>query len=82
MQGQCAECHAVRGTAAAGRSGPDLTHIGSRRSLGAGQTPNNVGAIEGWIAQPQAIKPGVNMPAVAISVSDREAAAAYLTSLK
>ena len=82
VQGQCAECHAVRGTAAAGRSGPDLTHIGSRRSLGAGQTPNNVGAIEGWIAQPQAIKPGANMPAVTLSVPDREAAAAYLTSLK
>ena len=80
--GQCAECHVVRGTAAAGRAGPDLTHVGSRRSLAAGEIPNTRGSIEGWIADPQAIKPGANMPAVTLSVADREAAAAYLTSLK
>jgi cytochrome c oxidase subunit II len=32
---ECHACHTIRGTAAHGRSGPDLTHVGSRRSLGA-----------------------------------------------
>jgi cytochrome c oxidase subunit II len=31
----CDGCHAIRGTAARGPSGPDLTHVGSRRSLAA-----------------------------------------------
>ena len=80
--GQCAECHVVRGTNARGRAGPDLTHVGSRRSLAAGEIANTRGSIEGWIADPQAIKPGANMPAVTLAVADREAAATYLTSLK
>ena len=80
--GQCAECHVVRGTAAAGRAGPDLTHVASRRSLAAGEVPNTRGSMEGWIADPQAIKPGANMPAVTLSVADRQAATSYLASLK
>jgi cytochrome c oxidase subunit 2 len=80
--GQCAACHVVRGTAAAGRAGPDLTHVASRRNLAAGEIPNNRGAIEGWIADPQTIKPGAMMPAVSLSIADREAAAAYLETLR
>ena len=30
----CGTCHALRGTAASGTIGPDLTHLGSRRSVG------------------------------------------------
>src|SRR5690606_16445543 len=37
----CGACHAIRGTAANGQAGPDLTHVGARRSLGAGVLPNN-----------------------------------------
>lgn len=80
--GQCAECHTVRGTSAHGRVGPDLTHVGSRRTIAAGELPNTRGALEGWIADPQSAKPGANMPAVALSPADREAAAAWLESLK
>jgi cytochrome c553 len=32
----CAACHAIRGTEARGKIGPDLTHVGSRLTLGAG----------------------------------------------
>src|SRR5437763_937672 len=35
----CAGCHTVRGTAAAGKVGPDLTHFGRRDTLGAGVKP-------------------------------------------
>ena len=80
--GQCAECHVVRGTAARGRAGPDLTHIGSRRSIAAGTLPFSRGALQGWIAQPQALKPGTMMPPVALEPADADAAARYLESLK
>jgi cytochrome c oxidase subunit 2 len=80
--GQCAGCHVVRGTAAAGRAGPDLTHIGSRRSIAAGTLPFSRGALQGWIAQPQALKPGTMMPPVALEPADADAAARYLESLK
>lgn len=81
-QGQCAMCHTVRGTAAAGRNGPDLTHIGSRRSIAAGALSMTRAHLQGWIANPQAIKPGTMMPAVTLSPADADAAAAYLESLK
>jgi len=80
--GPCAACHVVRGTAAGGRAGPDLTHIGSRRSIAAGTLPLSRGALQGWIAQPKAIKPGTLMPAVALEPADADATARYLESLK
>ncbi len=58
----CAACHQVRGTEAVGVVGPDLTHIASRRTLGAGILPNTRGQLGGWIADPQAVKPGNLMP--------------------
>ena len=59
----CGACHTIRGTAFNGTAGPDLTHVGSRRTLGAGILPNNAGAMAGWIGDSQAIKPGNRMPA-------------------
>jgi cytochrome c oxidase subunit 2 len=58
----CASCHTIRGTAARGRLGPDLTHVGSRRSLAAGTLGNHVGTMGGWIGDAQALKPGSYMP--------------------
>lgn len=79
----CAMCHTVRGTPAAGTSGPDLTHVGSRPSLAAGTLPNNVGALAGWIAASQRIKPGNSMPSFDHwSGEDLRAVATYLESLK
>jgi cytochrome c oxidase subunit II len=58
----CASCHAVRGTAARGTGGPDLTHVGGRRTLAAMTLTNHVGTMAGWIAAPQDLKPGSSMP--------------------
>ncbi|WP_294257103.1 cytochrome c oxidase subunit II [uncultured Sphingomonas sp.] len=80
--GQCAMCHAIRGTPATGRAGPDLTHFGSRRSVAAGTLTMSRGAIQGWIAQPQALKPGTMMPPVALSGADVDAASRYLMGLQ
>lgn len=62
MKAGCADCHAVRGTAARGALGPDLTHVGGRRALGAGLLRNHIGTMAGWIADAQALKPGNLMP--------------------
>ena len=58
----CAACHTIRGTRAAGRVGPDLTHLASRESLAAGILPMTHAALMDWIARTEAHKPGVRMP--------------------
>lgn len=79
----CATCHSVRGTPAAGALGPDLTHVGSRLSIGAGLLPNNAGSLAGWIASSQHLKPGNLMPSFQhFSGEELRALAAYLESLK
>lgn len=78
----CHNCHAIEGTSAVGVRGPDLTHLGSRQTIGAGLLPNNRGNLIGWIANPQALKPGNLMPRTHIDADDLHALAAYLESLK
>jgi cytochrome c oxidase subunit 2 len=80
--GTCAQCHTVRGSAAAGRAGPDLTHLASRRSLAAGTVAFGRGALMGWIAQPQAIKPGAEMPPSGLAPAEALATVRYLEGLK
>jgi cytochrome c oxidase subunit 2 len=83
MRGGCAECHTVRGTAARGELGPDLTHVGSRRSLAAGVLVNHAGTMAGWIAGTQALKPGSLMPDTrAYDGPELRAIAAWLKSLE
>ncbi len=79
----CGACHAVRGTPADGRFGPDLTHVGSRRTIGAGMLPNNIGTLAGWIADSQQIKPGNHMPSFnTFTGAELRTLAAYLASLE
>jgi cytochrome c oxidase subunit II len=82
LSGPCVMCHAVQGTPAGSRVGPDLTHLASRRTLAAGTLPNTKGNLAAWILDPQSIKPGTNMPANSLSPSDLEALLAYLQTLK
>ena len=78
----CASCHTVRGTTANGHVGPDLTHFGSRRDLGAGVAPNDPGWLGGWIANSQTVKPGNLMPPQPLAPEDLRAVIAYLEGLK
>lgn len=78
----CSACHTIRGTEAGGIVGPDLTHLASRRTIAAGTLPNTPYALSGWIANPQAIKPGVKMPATDLSGPDLAALRAYLETLQ
>lgn len=79
----CAACHRIAGTNANGLAGPDLTHVGSRRTLGAGILPNNRGTLMGWIANSQAIKPNNRMPPYTMLSSNQlNELAAYLEAQK
>jgi cytochrome c oxidase subunit 2 len=79
----CGACHAIRGTAARGEVGPDLTHVGSRLSLGAGILGNEPTAFARWISRTEQVKPGVHMPAFGmLPPGDVRALAAYLDSLQ
>lgn len=79
----CGACHAIRGTHANGVIGPDLTHVGSRRSLAAGILPNDTRAMRRWLAHPDEVKPGVHMPAFGMLPADTtDALAAYLEALR
>lgn len=82
VTGTCASCHTVRGTAADGRVGPDLTHLASRRTIGALTLPNDPEHLARWVANPQAVKPGARMPASTLSAPDLRAVAAYLRELR
>ena len=78
----CVMCHTVRGTLAGARIAPDLTHIGSRPTLAAGVLPNTDEALDRWLRDPQAIKPGNKMPVPGLSDDDRRALVMYLRGLK
>lgn len=79
----CGACHAIRGTAAAGVIGPDLTHVGSRIGIAAASLPNSEGDLLRWIARPDHVKPGALMPPFGmLPRDDLQAMAAYLRSLQ
>ena len=78
----CALCHNLQGTQASGKTGPDLTHLASRRTIAAGTLPNTPGNLAGWILDPQTVKPGNHMPANSMASEDVQALLAYLEMLK
>ena len=78
----CAACHTIRGTAANGTTGPDLTHVGSRQTIAAGLVETTRGSIAAWIADPQMMKPGNNMPIVPLTSVELQDISAYMESLK
>jgi len=82
FQAHCAACHTIRGSDAAGIVGPDLTHLMSRRTLAAGLFPNTPGNLAGWIAAPQDLKPGAQMPDHLVSGADLTAVLGYLNTLQ
>ncbi len=80
--GHCGSCHAVAGTGVHGETGPDLTHLMSRAKIAGELLDNNVNNLSGWIANPQALKPGSRMPKTYLSGPQLKAVVAYLQTLK
>ena len=83
LENGCGACHTIRGTAAKGVIGPDLSHVGGRVSLAAGTFPNNQGTLAGWISSAQHLKPGNLMPSFrSLQSEELRAISAYLGDLK
>ncbi|WP_159455297.1 cytochrome c oxidase subunit II [Pseudobacteriovorax antillogorgiicola] len=88
MSKTCFTCHAIEGTTAQGRVGPDLTNFGSRRMLAAGTLPNDKEGMYEWLrdsvdSKPpyQNVKPGSLMifgEGFELTDEDIEALTAYL----
>jgi len=78
----CANCHAIQGTGVDAHVGPDLTHFAGRRELGAGVAENTAVNVRRWLADPHALKPGVNMPNFKFSDAELTQLVAYLETLK
>jgi len=78
----CINCHTVRGTAATGRVGPDLTHLMSRATLGAGVATNDAPNLRRWILDPAHLKPGARMPSMGLGEEALDQVVAYLASLE
>jgi cytochrome c oxidase subunit 2 len=78
----CVNCHAVRGTPAIGKFGPDLTHLLSRQTLGAGVIPNTTANLRSWVSDPQDAKPGCLMPSLKLTDKELDQVVAYLGTLK
>jgi cytochrome c oxidase subunit 2 len=78
----CAGCHTVRGTSAQGDQGPDLTHLASRRTIGAGVAPLTRATLADFITNAQDAKPGAAMPPTELTPDQVDAVVAYLMELE
>ena len=78
----CVNCHAVKGTSAIGRFGPDLTHLMSRQTLAAGVLANTAQSLRSWVDDPQHAKPGCFMPSMKLTEAQLDQVMSYLQSLK
>jgi cytochrome c oxidase subunit 2 len=78
----CINCHAVSGTIATGQFGPDLTHLMSRDTIGAGIVPNTIENLRAWIRNPESLKPGSRMPSMGVTEHELDSLTAYLATLR
>jgi cytochrome c oxidase subunit 2 len=78
----CVMCHTIQGTIAAAVTGPDLSHVASRKTIAAGALVNTQANLGRWIDDPTRIKPGTNMPKVKLTGDELAQVTAYMASLK
>ncbi len=78
----CFACHTIRGTIAAGKIGPDLTHLMSRQTIASGALPNTRENLRAWIQNPNASKPGSLMPVLDLNGQELDQITAYLMTLR
>ena len=78
----CVNCHTVRGMSAEGKFGPDLTHLMSRETLGAGAVRNTPDNLRLWVRDPQKFKVGCLMPNMQLTEQEVDQITAYLQTLK
>lgn len=72
----CINCHVVQ------RIGPDLSHVATRQTIGAGVLQNTPANLTRWLKNPQAIKPGSHMPDMKLTDKQVKELVAYLETQK
>jgi cytochrome c oxidase subunit II len=77
----CTTCHRIDGVSK-GYIGPDLTHFGTRTTLAGGILPNTPANVAKWITNPEAVKPGAQMPRLGLAGEQLNNLVAFLESLK
>jgi cytochrome c oxidase subunit 2 len=77
----CVTCHTIRGVASQ-RAGPDLTHFASRTTLAGGTLDNTPANLAAWLRDPDAMKPGAQMPSLGLTDTEVAQLVAYLGSLQ
>jgi cytochrome c oxidase subunit 2 len=82
MRGTCVMCHTIRGTPAGARVGPDLTHVATRRTIGAGTLSTTRTNFAEWVRDSQVFKPGNRMPPHRLNGEELQAIVAYLETLQ
>ena len=79
----CMGCHSLQAVGAPkGLIGPNLANVGARSHIAAGWLPNTDANLEHWIREPQAVKKGVLMPNLGVTVEEARALRAYLRAHK
>lgn len=78
----CVGCHTITGTAAAGKVGPNLTHIGSHRTIAGAIMLNDPEHLAMWLHDPPGMKPGSIMPNLGLTDDQVSSLVTYLDSLK
>jgi len=82
LREDCGDCHRVDGTEARGTAGPDLSHVGSRLTIGAGLLENDTATLARFIAHSGSIKPGSQMPTYLDLGDEIDEIAAWLKGLQ
>jgi cytochrome c oxidase subunit 2 len=82
LQMTCANCHAIQGVTAITNVAPDLTHLASRRTLGAGVLQNTPADLARWLKNPQAVKPSCRMPNLNLTTAQVDDLVSFFESLK
>ena len=77
----CVNCHTIKGTVANGKFGPDLTHLMSRETLGAGAALNTPETLRNWVRNPQRLKEGCYMPDMQFTDEEVDQIVRYLQIL-
>jgi cytochrome c oxidase subunit 2 len=96
--GTCGLCHTIQGhMTLKAKTGPDLTHVGSRNTIGGGLFPNDKAHLTAWIKNSRAMKPGsfmitlglgqydpIDKKNITVGLNDQQIAdiVAYLMALK
>jgi cytochrome c oxidase subunit 2 len=70
--GTCLACHTIKGNPmmSFGTVGPNLTHLASRTTIGAGLYPNDARHLARWIKNARILKPGAIMTTLGIGQYD------------